>query len=250
MNVQANPDHKEQPPVNPILKVFEVMIYSKYYDVFDIDGKEHEGYNDIPKTWWLYNSERLPAGLTPPIDSPHWEPFRKSISRRVWSISFKQGNTTKEKWGETQYSNYTGVEMICNGKPVYSFGTTGGDRGLTFGMAKAQHLIVMMEEHPFNFFNPESENGRKIYWKGLPASIRTKSHPGEIGVVPDYTCGLSKEEWWRELLRREKKIPAKKDEDWAAIEEEDLRESMSSDYINWGDALSDGHIDWFRKDNV
>ena len=31
------------------------------------------------------------------------------------------------------------------------------------------------------------------------------------------------------------------------VEEEDFKESMQSDYINWGDALSDQHINWFRK---
>ena len=36
-------------------------------------------------------------------------------------------------------------------------------------------------------------------------------------------------------------------DDMKDVEEEDFKESMQSDYINWGDALSDQHINWFRK---
>lgn len=225
------------------------MLYQNYFDVYDIDGKEHQGHNDIPKTWWLYHSEPVPEGTTPPLDSPHWEPFHRSIERRVWNISFNQKNTTKEKWGETQFRNSTWVQMVCNGKLIYEFSTNGGDRGLSFGMAKAQHLIVQMEEHPFDFFNPEKEHGRKIYYKGLPATVRCKGTPGEIMIVPEYSV-LPKEEWWKELLRRETKIPASKDDDWQNIEEDQLQEAMLSDAINWGSALSDGYIDWFRKDET
>lgn len=65
-------------------------------------------------------------------------------------------------------------------------------------------------------------------------------------VYPDYEAGLSKEEWWKELRRRETCI-GKVDEDWDSIEKEDNEDEERSEYINWGDALSDQHINWFRK---
>ena len=42
---------------------------------------------------------------------------------------------------------------------------------IEYGFAKAQTLITDMEEHPFNFANPEEEIGRKIWYNNEPASI-------------------------------------------------------------------------------
>ena len=229
-------------------KVFTVIIHEKEYDVYDIENKEHEGYNDNPKTWWLYYSDRLPEGLIPPDDSDCWKPFSSGIIRRLWDIRIKQINSTKEKWGETNFRNNTSVEMWCNNKLIYAFGT--GGKHLDFAMAKIQYLQVVLSEHPYDFFNAEKENGRKIFWYGLPATVRVKSDTWEISVIPDYTVGLSKVEWWAELKRRESKYPSNTDgldKQFEEMDEEDFNESMSNDYINWGDALSDQHIDWFRK---
>lgn len=229
-------------------KIFTVWIHEKPYDVYDIDGKEHGGWNGEPKTWWLYYSDRMPDGASPPVDSEHWHAFHASINRRVWDIQIKQRNTTKYKWDETQFRNNTWVEMRCNGRLVYDFGTTGNDSGLAFAMAKVQYLMVHMSEHPYNFFEPEKENGRKIYWKGLPATIRVKGNTWEVMIIPDYTCGYTREQWWKELENRESKLPPKRDDDFDEIDKEDKQEAMRDDAINWGDALSDQYIDWFRKD--
>lgn len=48
--------------------------------------------------------------------------------------------------------------------------------------------------------------------------------------------------WWIELKRRQKEVPAKKD-DMPMWEEE----GPGTEFINWGDALSDKYIDWFRS---
>lgn len=139
-------------------KIFTVIIRGKEYDVYDIEGKEHGGYNDTPKTWWLYFSNRIPD--IPPVDSDSWEPYCVGTLRRLWEIKIKQHNTTKEKWGSTQFNNHTSVEMWCNNKLVYAFGT--GGKYIDFAMAKVQYLQVMLSEHSYNFFEPEKENGRKI----------------------------------------------------------------------------------------
>lgn len=232
-----------------IRKLFDVYIYEKPRAIYSIDGKEHEGYNDTPKHWWIYEGEQLPEGTYPSVDSEYLKPYcSKSMERHLWDIHFKQKTTTKEKWGETNYRTSTWCEILCNGKPFYSFPTTGGMNGLAFAMAKAQHMIVVLWEHPFNFFEPEKEQGRKIYWYGLPATVRISSvHSWEIGIVPDYTCGLDKKEWWAELKNRKSLIPEKKDDDFKEMEDEDFNEDQQSDYINWGDAFSDQHINWFRK---
>ncbi len=228
-------------------KIFSVVIHNKEYDVFDI-GKEHEGYNDTPKHWWIYYSDRMPEGLLPPIDSEHFRPYSVGILRRLWEIKIKQTNSSKEKYGETDFRNHTSVEMWCNNKLVYEFGT--GGKYIDFAMAKVQYLQVMLSEHCYNFFEPEKENGRKICWHGLPATIKVKSCGWEIAIIPDYEAGLTKEDWWKELKRRESKyskIEEGIDEQEAEMDEDDHNEAMRDDYINWGDALSDEHIYWFRK---
>jgi hypothetical protein len=137
--------------------------------------------------------------------------------------------------------------MWCNKKLIYSFGT--GGKNLDFAFAKIQYLQVIINEHPYNFFEPETEIGRKICWYGLPATILNGYEPGEIRIKPDYTAGLSKELWWKELKNR-KSIYTNKTEDnldMDEIEKEYDDEYENSDVINWGDALSDEHIYWFRK---
>lgn len=225
-------------------KIFTVIISDKEYDVYDIPNKEHSGLNDTVKTWWLYYADRLPDGITPPLDSSDFEPWCVSINRMVWDIRFKQRNYSKEKWGDTDFRNTTIVEMHCNNRLVYSFSTAGERSGLSFAMAKVQYLQVLLAEHPYNFFEPESENGRKICFHGLPATVRVRIDGWEIDIIPDLT-DMNKADWWREYRRRTKKITAP--DDWDAIEDDHLQENEESGYINWGDALSDGNIYWFRK---
>lgn len=221
-------------------KIFTVLIHNKEYDVYSIEGKEHAGLNDTPNTWWVYYADRLPDGLLPSIDSDNWEPWSVGIKRACWDIHFVQRNTSKVKWNKHQFSNHIHCSINCNGKPFYEFSTI----DMAFAMAKAQYMIIAMSEHPFNFHEPEKENGRKIYWYGLPATVRVKHNPWQIAIIPDYT-NYPKEQWWKELKRR--KTPT--DKEFHEMELQDQAEEMQDDYINWGDAFSDGHIGWFRKDD-
>ena len=103
-------------------------------------------------------------------------------------------------------------------------------------------------EHPFDFLNQESMNGRKIWYYGLPATIRLGSEPGEIGIVPDYSY-IDKKDWWKELKRKKEKITPKdhrKDEDDIWDEDEFNEDVRMNTWINHGDALWDGMIWWFR----
>lgn len=230
-------------------KCFTVIIEGKEKDVWDIEGKEQDAGNGEPLTWWIYMGDRLPDGLTPPEDSDNWVHWHSSVQRQLWDIKIVQRNTTKEKWDSIRFNSSTRVEMFCNGKLVYGFGSHGSPGGLSFAMAKIQYLQTMLSEHPYNFFNPEENNGRKIFWYGLPATVKVhSSSPWEISIIPDYETGLlSKEEWWKELKNRESKVGGNKYEDDDESEKEDHEENMQLGYINWGDALSDQYINWFRK---
>jgi hypothetical protein len=223
-------------------KIFEVIIGSVTYDVYNIEGKEHEGLNGEPKTWWIYYTDRVPEGILPPHDSESWQPWSKSLNRRLWDIRFTEHNSAKEKWGSTQFRSGLNCQMICNGKLIYSFPTN----NLSFAMAKAQYLMVIMSEHSYNFFNPEEETGRKIWWYNLPATIQPKinSYPWEISIIPDYSV-VSEDKWWSEYKRRSS--PPIQNEEDSEMDEDDFNEAKSYGKINWGDALSDGHINWHRN---
>jgi hypothetical protein len=223
-----------------IRKVFDVRISNKLYGVWDIEGKEHGGWNGEPKTWWVYYTDSIPGDMVPPIDSEHWEPYSKSINRLLWDIRFEESNSANEKWGSTNFRSHLSCEMRCNDKLVYSFGT----RDMAFAFGKAAYLMTILCEHSYNFLEPEKEKGRKIWWYGLPALISPKSDGWEIGIIPDYTTGLDKVTWWKEFVSRRSNLNENIDPDDMNIWDD---EDEGSDYINWGDALSDGHIGWHRK---
>lgn len=226
-------------------KIFTVYIHEKPYDVLDIPGKEHEGYNDMPKTWWLHYADQLEDLAALDLKSERLVPYTKSVDRRLWEINMKQRNTCKVKWDDFRFSNSTWTSMVCNGKTVYEFPTVGGERGLAYAMAKVQYLIVELSEHPYDFFEPENNQGRKIFYYGLPATVRVhSSSTWEISIVPDYSTGISEPAWWGEYRMRRSTAQTVED---ITRDEDRMSESRSDGYINWGSALSDGNINWFRN---
>ena len=192
---QSNSKKKGKVIKNTIRQIFSVYIHNTKYYVYNIEGKEHEGLNDTPKTWWLYFDQEwgsnVPWGPTsehPPLDSKNWTPWDVGIKRSLWEFEIKQTNSHKIKWDYHRFSNHITVNMICNKKKIYSFGTF----DMAFALSKLQYLKVVLSEHPYNFFETEKELGRKIYYYGLPATVRpNNTYPGEIGIVPEYSDKLS-----------------------------------------------------------
>jgi len=213
-----------------IRKVFDVMINDMTCPVYSISGYEHESgkANGDPTEWWVDLSDNdYERELIPYSD--------KCFNRICWGVDYKQQNYSKEKWGETRLSGKGVCTISANGKNVYKFSSS----DLGYAMGKAQYIIVALMEHPFDFLNPDSENGRKIYYYGLPATIRYSYHPGEIIVVPDFSY-IGEPEWWKLYRERSKPIQEKPSED-------SYYENEITDYINHGDALWDGMINWFRE---
>lgn len=210
--------------------VFNVMIRKNIFPVYSIDGRYHWN-GTCP--WWV--KVRDEGDLEPWTDHDH---------RICFEYNIREYNTSKVKWDEYRISKGVQVTITANGKPFYEFGSY----DTNYAFAKAQQLVVQLMEHPYNFLEPETEKGRKIYFYGLPATIRPSSQPGEIGIIPDYSVGISKNEWWRLYNLRRKPVGGEPDKEWADSEIEDNAEYEHDDYINWGDALSDGNIKWFRKD--
>lgn len=220
---------------------FQIIINKKEYDVWNLPDRKHKPLNGEIDTWWLYYSDRLPEGLLPPMDSEHWMPYHVSMARNMWDVSIESYQTTKVKWDEHHFRNGYVCKLFCNKKLITTFRSGKMD----FALQKAGYLMVVLTEHPFNFLDQDSEKNRKIYYYGLPAFVDPKGN-GEIGIIPDYSK-IKKENWWKEYYRRKKTADGLIDKEWEHIFQESFEEDKQSDYINWGDALSDGNIDWFRK---
>lgn len=232
------PKVKELKALNARL-LWHVKINKKYCPVYDIQSREHYGRDngDVP-TWWIQTSDYDDAELHPYSD--------RFTNRICFEYNFRQFNSSKMKWDELCISRGVHVEIKANDKPFLSFTT----RDMDFAMAKAQYKVVQAMEHPYDFLNPEKEKGRKIYYYGLPATIKPMYDTWEIGIIPDYSTGIDKQTWWEKF--KERRTPVKvgdltvderEDEEiiWGEIDSE-------REWFNHGDALSDGNINWFRKD--
>jgi len=225
-----------------IRKVYDVLINDEIYEMYCLPNRKHEGYNDTNESYWLYYDSK-PSSYIPDENSKMFVPEDISINRHIYDIRFTQTNTSKIKWDDIIFSNRTKCSILCNNKLIYEFYSQGSSNGLSFTMNKSQYLLTILSEHPFNFHNPEEEEGRKIFWYGLPAKIKLGySRKWEIQIVPDYT-DIDKEKWWKEYKNRKTNICDKKSQDYADDYED---EYDYADDINWGDVLSDQHINWFR----
>ena len=224
-------------------KVFEIMIEGKPYQVWGIDKLTHENgrMNGTPDTWWLDFSQN---GLEEKELIPYVD---KMIHRICWEVDYKQYNNSKYKWDEWRFTSRGTCILRANGKEVYRFYS----HDIGYGLAKAQTTIVKMMEHPYNFLNPSEEDGRKIYYYGLPAFVRpSNGNPGEISIDPDYSTGIEESQWWEFYRLRSQPVQKPKDPEdaqFVEMEEERLAETREYGYINHGDVFWDGMIDWFRK---
>ena len=234
-------------------KIFDILIRDKPYTVYSIEGYDHEygKWNGCPTTWWLDYSEYTE---TIDDDGDIQEPeinelipyIDKGVNRICWEVRFKQHNYMKYKWDDWNLRSGGKCDLYANGKLVYSFFS----RDMNHALSTAQTMEWKLLEHPYNFLNPEEDHGRKIWYYGLPATIRNTSfNPGEIGIVPDYSY-MTESEWWGELKKRKTNITPedyKKTDDDLMYDDNFEEDRRFSTWINHGDAFWDGMINWFRN---
>lgn len=215
---------------------YHVLINDKHYAVYDIPDAYHSlgtaNGNPSEDHYFInYNNE--------------WTHFvSRGVHRICWDISYKQRNSAKHKWDEWMFSSGGYCEMRANGILIYGF----FGRSLEYALSKAQYLSVALLEFPgYNFLHPEENEGRKVWWYGLPATVSVrKDNPWEIKIIPDFT-EIPKDEWWSMYKTRTQKVTGV-DAEKLEEEKEDYQEDVHSGYINWGDAFeTGGRIDWFRK---
>ena len=222
-------------PDHDIRLVFHIIVNGNKRQVLDIPGKEHDGLNDSPKTWWLYTGQCDTFGNSFVIDMCKMIPYDKaSMNSNSWDIRITQPQTFKSKFDSVRVTNTTHVTMSVNKVKVYEFDTFGDSKGLDYAMNKASVLRTTLTEHPYDFLNPETEKGRKIYYLGLPAIVQPKYNmTWEIMIYPD-TSEIDMNTWLK--LHDERSDVLK------------ITSKMTSmEYINYGDALDDKYINWFRS---
>jgi hypothetical protein len=234
-----------------VRRIFDVMIEGKLYPVYSIPGYEHQlgKSNGCPDNWWLdwsdYHETIDEDGEKNEPNIRELIPYIDRGTHRIcWEIRYRQFNRMKYKWDEWDIRNGGVCEMYANGRLVYKFRA----REIGYALSRAQSLEAILLEHPFNFLNPQEEKDRKIWYYGLPATIRLGCEPGEIGIVPDYSY-MSQKEWWDKLEEKKRKITPKdhKETEDDALDREYFDEDRRFEsWINHGDALWDGMIWWFR----
>lgn len=240
-------------------KLFDIFINDKPYTVYDIEDKEHNlgKYNDSPSTWWLLYDEDPSSVkfLNEMEENSKFIPYiDKGVHRICWEINYKQSNYIKYKWEEYDIRNSGVCILKANGREIYKFHSS----DLMYAMAHVQILVGKITCHPYNFFEPEKDEGRKIFFCGLPAFVYKGWDVGEIKIKPDYSK-IDKESWWKHYeffnAHHENKEYEEFDDDLDKDEydadhelfQEHTNEYYYADEINWGDALSDGKIWWFRQ---
>jgi hypothetical protein len=222
--------------------VFEVMVSNRLRQVWSIDGYEHQlgKMNGDIATWWLdlSDDEFDQSELVPWLD--------RGAHRICWGIDYQQFNTTKHKWDETDIRKGGKCKILANGREIFSFQCSDMAEAMSLVVGKVSELC----SHPFNFINPEEEDGRKIWYYGLPAFVRPGYEPGEIKIEPDFSY-LTPEDWWDHLEKRQTpifpKVIHEEEEEELEREKEHLSEYKDYGAINHGSALYDGMINWFRK---
>lgn len=167
----------------PDRRIYDVVIDDKLCGVWEREETHELGrINDCPDNWWVRIDDK-------------WEPWiNRGVNVPCFEIRFKQNNRTKFKWNGLRINSTGYLEIYCNLRKVYEFGCS----NLNYALAKAQKLTVDMTEHSFNFLDPESEIGRKIWYYNQPAVIKSLVlDQGAIMIEKDGEGGFNMEQaWW------------------------------------------------------
>lgn len=165
--------------------IFNTVVNDQVCGVYDREEEHQLGeWNGYPATWWLKDSDG------------EWVPWIDlGTNRPCFEFNIKQGNYTKVKWNETDIRSTNSVEIYINKRLVYAFGCG----SLDYALAKVSVLRIEMLEHPFNFADPDSEIGRKIWYRKQPAIIeRLMLDQGCILMQKEDETGFDMTDPWDE----------------------------------------------------
>lgn len=145
-------------------RVFSAVINNKLYEVWERKEEHKLGeWNGDIKNWWV--KYIVNNGEESKIEWVPWLP--RHTNRPAWDINIKIGNDIRFRHDDWDVSKSGYVEIKCNLRMVYRFNC----RDLDYACVHAQHIIHTMQEHPFCFWEPDSEIGRKVYYHNQPAIV-------------------------------------------------------------------------------
>ena len=163
-------------PFNKVYPMFSTLINGNLVEIWQRKETHLLGkINGAIDNWWA----KVPRGP----DDYEWVPWLSSVvNRPCWGVQIKTGNDTIFKHDNTRITKTGRLDITCNGRIVYSQCAV----NIRFALARASSIIYELEEHPFDFANPDSEIGRKIWYKRQPAKIDSLSlDQGSINVRYD-----------------------------------------------------------------
>lgn len=146
-------------------KLWKIQNYNgEMLQVWNIPSKPHNMgiWNDMTSpTYWIEMEGELHPALL------------RDISPYSFEMTVKEYNRVriKQKWGSNSCMANMAYEgtLKLNGRVVYK--ENYNSRELL--VAEMERLRVLITEHPFNFLEPDSEIGRKVWWKRQPAIVES-----------------------------------------------------------------------------
>lgn len=206
------------------------------YTVFDIPERVHTEHGGKSKSWWLYakhyGGEDLDA-----LDENYLVPWRLALPVPIFTTPVRQTQIPDKVLGTR--TGYV-CDVYYNGGVIYSADGHVEENMYPKPWKVVEHLLPKLFDHEFNCLNPWANNGRKVLWIGLPATIRVNDlKPWLVDLVPD-TTETSEEEWWAIL---EVKLQKYGDRGYPRM---DLRSDNLVIYRNNGYV---GQLDIYRQDS-
>ncbi len=227
------------PPDNQYIT--EVLIRGNKYELWQLNDREpHDTgtLNGESGLLWVKESSDYDNLFGEFEEKKDWIPWLDgSGNRDCWEIHIKDGNSMKFTHTNYRIDKHTSANISINGKHVYEI----SGREFDWCYNKARSIIYELKGLIYvigiNLKDTNKEIGRKIYYKGLPSTIKQIYINGTMDITPDYT-DIEKDTWWNEIV-----------EPWYddyAIEDLDLCKKRNGIVI---DILSD-NIHWTRNDRT
>ena len=156
---------------------WDLELNGRPYDVYSVDGYVHT----IGGKWGENDYWACPAGETPTYENL----VQFSGDAPTWGVTFNRKNYLRNKWDETSIEANGECWITRNGKNFYRIPA----RHMDHGLAKAQHILVQLQEEcPLWLMGRDWKDeaiGRKIWYREQPAIIESVTSNNELCIKPD-----------------------------------------------------------------
>lgn len=178
--------------------ITDVIIRSSKYQLWELYDRE-------PHTLGLLNNESgrlwvkdFNADFFDKDDE--WIPWLDVYANRdCWGIYIDDGNSIKYQIDKYIIDKHTSAEITLNNKPIYGINGNDFDHCYNTARTKIYELKELLYRFNVNLKDTHKENGRKIFYKSMPAVIDMIYTEGSMNIKPD--CNEEDEEyWWNQMI--------------------------------------------------